>query len=333
MEANAGNVSQVASAITQIKAFFKLVRLGNLLMIGLTQYFLKYCIIHKVFYQHGLDHAVDDVLFFLLVLSTVLIAAGGYIINDYFDLKTDLINHPQTVVVDTVIKRRWAIIFHLVFTFAGVVLGMYTALKTGYLRLAIFHFAAATLLWFYSTHFKRQLLTGNLTVAILTAAVTFMPFIYELGVMQKLQPGFLVHYREAVLSSFKYIWIYATFAFITTLSREIIKDLEDYEGDIATGCNTLPISWGTGAARLTSFFLIVITVLLLCFAVYNTIRWQRPVQVFPIIYIVAALVIPLCLLAIYVFGAQSSLQWHRASIALKVIMLAGLCYSLVFYYS
>jgi 4-hydroxybenzoate polyprenyltransferase len=320
------------SPLQKTVAFFKLVRIQNLAIIALTQVLLRYCVLEKVFYSYGLAPELDDVLFVLLVLSTVLIAAGGYVINDYFDLKTDLINHPSTVVVDTVIKRRWAIILHFLFTTAGVLLGMYAALETGYLRLAIFHVVAATLLWFYSTHFKRQLLTGNITVSLLTAAITFIPFIYEMGVMQKVNPGFIYHYRFAVLSSIKYAWIYATFAFITTMAREIIKDLEDIQGDRATGCHTLPIVWGQRSAKLSAFFLLVITAILLMFVVYNTVRWQHQLLTVATVFITVLLIIPVLWLSVYVLRSVTSAEFGRASLVLKLIMLVGLSYSVVFYY-
>src|SRR5438045_3765302 len=127
----------------KVIAFLKLIRVENLLMIALTQILLRYFVLQKILKLYHIPLGMSDGLFYLVVLSTILIAAGGYIINDYFDIKTDLINHPDTVVVDKVIKRRWAIALHLTFTFLGIFLGMYAALKTGYLRFAIFHFAAA----------------------------------------------------------------------------------------------------------------------------------------------------------------------------------------------
>jgi 4-hydroxybenzoate polyprenyltransferase len=135
-------------------------------MIALTQLLLRHLVLQKIFNLNGIGLELDNGLFYMVVLSTVLIAAAGYIINDYFDVKTDLINHPDTVVLDRTIKRRWAIILHITFTFAGIFIGMFAALKTGYLRLAIFHFAAATLLWFYSTHLKKQLFIGNFVVSV-----------------------------------------------------------------------------------------------------------------------------------------------------------------------
>src|SRR5688572_30341805 len=108
-------------------------------MIALTQILLRYFVLQKILDQNGIQAGLNNSLFLMLVLSTVLIAAAGYIINDYFDVKTDLINHPDTVVVGRAIKRRGAIFLHLTFTFFGLLIGMYAAFKIGYLRLAIFH--------------------------------------------------------------------------------------------------------------------------------------------------------------------------------------------------
>lgn len=317
----------------KLLAFLKLVRIENLIMIALTQVLLRYCVLQKVFNMNGIQLELRDTVFYGLVLSTVLIAAAGYIINDYFDVKTDTINHPDTVVVDKVIKRRWAIILHLTFTCLGIVLGMYAALKTGYLRLAIFHFAAAALLWFYSTHLKKQLLVGNIVVSLLSSAVIFMPLVYELGVMQKLDQGFILTYKHALLSVFKITFIFSLFAFITSMAREIIKDMEDYKGDKETGGLTMPIVWGIRVSKFNVFFLLVITVILLLFVVYNTIKAQHVFFSLNNTYILLSLVLPLSILALYTLKASESKQFKRASLLLKFVMLMGLCYSFIFYYN
>jgi 4-hydroxybenzoate polyprenyltransferase len=302
-------------------------------MIALTQFLLRYFVLQKTFNSHQISLAVHDTLFCLVVLSTVLIAAAGYIINDYFDIKTDLINHPETVVVDKVIRRRVAIILHITFTLLGILIGMYAAFRIGYLRLAIFHFVAAILLWFYSTDFKKMLLVGNLVVSLLTASVAFMPFVFEMGLMQNIHPGFIFENKHAVLSSFKIVGIFGLFAFITSLAREIIKDLEDYKGDKATGGSTMPIVWGIRASKLNAFFLMVITAILLSFVVYNTIRVQRVILSLNNIYIVAGLIVPLVTLSMYTLSAGNTYQFSRASHALKFIMLVGLGYSFIYYYA
>lgn len=314
-------------------ALLKLVRIENLIMTGITMYFIRYFILKKVLAEYQVELGLTNTLFFLLVLSVILIAAAGYIINDYFDVKTDLINHPDTVVVDRVIKRRWAIILHITFTFAGIMLGILCALKTGYLRLAIFHIVAGVLLWFYSTHFKKQLIVGNVVVSLLTAAVVFIPFVYEMGLMQRLDPQFTIENKQIILSSFKVVCIYAIFAFITSMAREIIKDMEDFEGDKQTGGHTMPIYWGMQTSKLAAFFLIVITLLLLMFVVYNTFKAYRTVLSIDIIYIVIALIIPLFTLLWLIIKASTPNSFKNASLFLKFIMLMGLGFSLIFYYT
>lgn len=314
-------------------AFLKLVRIENLLMIAFTQMLLRYLILQKVLHLHGIQLELNDGLFYMVVLSTVLIAAAGYIINDYFDLRTDLINHPDTVVVGRVIKRRTTIILHLSFTFLGIAIGMYAALKTGYLRLAIFHLVAAFLLWIYSTHLKKRLLIGNVVVSLLTAAVAFMPLVYEVGVMQKNNPGFVQTHHALMLSCLRITFIFSLFAFITSLAREIIKDIEDYKGDKETGGLTMPIVWGILSSKLSAFFLLIITAILLLFVVYNTVRMERVLISVHNLYIFGALILPLMALSIYVLNSERSRQFKSASLALKLIMLLGLCYSFIFYYN
>jgi 4-hydroxybenzoate polyprenyltransferase len=317
----------------KLLAFLKLIRVENLLMIALTQLLLRYFVLGKILNEHGVQLELDTTLFYLVVLSTVLIAAAGYIINDYFDVKTDLINHPDTVVVDRVIKRRVAIILHFTFTIIGVLIGMYAALKTGYLRLAVFHFAAAILLWFYSTHLKKTLLFGNIAVSLLTAAVAFMPFVYEMGVMRQLYPGFIHEYRYAVLACLKITFIFSLFAFITSMAREIIKDIEDYRGDLETGGKTMPIVWGQRSAKICAFFLLIITGLLLMFVVYNTMRFERKFFSVDLAYIVFLLIVPLVMLSVYTVKADEPSSFKMACLFVKLIMFLGLSYSFIFYYS
>ena len=311
-------------------AFLKLIRIENLIIIALTQYCLRYLVLHKILEQNQIASGMGNGLFHLIVLSTVCIAAAGYIINDYFDVKTDMINHPETVVVDKIIKRRWAIILHLSLTTLGIFLGMYAALKTGYLRLAIFHFFAATLLWFYSTHFKKQVLIGNLVVALLTAAVTFMPFVFEMGVLQHQQPGFHLLHTSVVLACLKTSVLFALFAFLTTLAREIIKDMEDFKGDALTGGHTMPISWGILSSKLFTCFTLLITVILLSVVIYNQFKFYRTFISSSTLYILVGLILPLSFLITFIIKAKNEKHYKYSSLLLKAIMLIGIAYSFIF---
>jgi 4-hydroxybenzoate polyprenyltransferase len=314
-------------------AFLKLIRIENLVIVVLTQTFLHYLVFQKIFAEAHIPSNIYIKLFGLIVISTVLIAAAGYIINDYFDVKTDMINHPDTVVIGKAIKRRWAIILHITFTALGILLGMYTALKTGYLRLALFHIITATALWFYSTHFKKQLLVGNIVVSLLTASVPFLTFVFEIAYLQKTIPEFAANYIPVILSASKITLIFCLFAFITSLAREIIKDMEDIDGDKATGGKTMPISWGIETSKAVCFFLISITIILLLVVIYNTINYKRELVTLPNMYILFGLVCPLVTLLYMTVRANTPKQFKHASVFLKLIMLLGIGYCWVFYFS
>jgi 4-hydroxybenzoate polyprenyltransferase len=163
--------------------------------------------------------------------------------------------------------------------------------------------------------------------------VAFIPIVFEIGVMQKHSPGFIIENSHTVLSSLKITFIFSLFAFITSLAREIIKDIEDYKGDKETGGHTMPIVLGIRVSKINAFFLLIITVLLLLFVVYNTLRADHLVIGVNTVYILMGLILPLCLLAFYVLRATESSQFKTASLALKFIMLMGLCYSFIFYYN
>jgi 4-hydroxybenzoate polyprenyltransferase len=313
-------------------AFLKLIRVENLLIMALTQILLHNLVFQKLFQEAGLPGSIYLNLFGWIVLSTVLIAAAGNMINDYFDVKTDLINHPDTVVLDKVIKRRWAIILHLTFTATGIIIGAITAVKTGYLRLVSFHLIAALALWFYSTHFKKQLLVGNLVVSLLTAAVPFLTFVFEIAYLYKTIPNFTLEHIPVLLSAAKITFLFSLFAFITSLAREIIKDMEDYRGDKATGGRTMPIVWGIRTSKIVSFFLITITILLLMVVLYNSMKYKGEIVSISNAYILFGLIVPLTLLCGMIVKADTPKKFKHASLLLKLIMLVGIGYCIIYFY-
>src|SRR5688500_6061266 len=162
-------------------AFFNLIRWPTLLFIYLTQLLFYYCFVYPPYSHQFADYknVLPPGLFYLLALASVLIAAAGYIINDYFDLNIDRINKPGQQVIGTLIRRRWAIIWHMLFTSIGVLLSFYISFKIGYLLIGSLNLLAVVLLWFYSTTFKKQLLIGNITISLLTAWVILVLYFSE----------------------------------------------------------------------------------------------------------------------------------------------------------
>lgn len=318
-----------------IIAFFKLIRIENLIIVFLTQYLIRYCVIDSLLYYQAPTYyqkiylQLSHFTFFLLVMSTVFIAAAGYIINDYFDVKTDKINRPNTIVIDRVIKRRWAMLWHVIFNALGIILGIYVAYKAGTTKLAIIHVISVGLLWYYSTSFKKQLLVGNLIVSFLAAMTPLMVMLYDLPKVIEIYNALLPDANLDFTLLYKYILAFSLFAFISSLIREIIKDMEDVEGDRETGGETVPIRWGMRASKAIVIGLISNMILLLSFVVY---KLYSPKENLPTFYIIIGIILPSVFLIYRVYRAQNAKDYHRASLLIKLIMLIGVCFSLLIFY-
>jgi 4-hydroxybenzoate polyprenyltransferase len=156
-------------------AFLRLIRFQNLLIIAATQYMMRLLIVKPILAVNGFEPQLGPLHFFLLVFSSMSITAAGYVINDYFDLKTDLLNRPDTVIVARTISRRWAMILHIFLNSAGVLTGIYLSWHVGMPGFGIAYLLAAGLLWFYSTTYKRQFLVGNLIVLPGSGDFPFLP--------------------------------------------------------------------------------------------------------------------------------------------------------------
>jgi len=212
-----------------VKGILKAVRLQNLLMLVFAQYFTAVFLCNPT---GDWQHVVVDSHLFLLSLSTVLIAAAGYIINDYYDIKIDLVNHPDKVIVGIDVSRRIAIVLHSIFNVAGIAIGAYISLYFG-----VINVIAAFFLWWYSNFLKRLPFIGNLIIGFLSGlAIVLIAFLYP--------------------ESTREIIIYGFFAGFFSLIREIIKDLEDLAGDEKFGCKTLPVVWGVRKTKLFVYVLV-----------------------------------------------------------------------------
>ena len=260
--------------------------------------------------------------FVLLVAATVFITAGGYVINDYFDIKTDLINKGK-VIVGTKIPRRQAMMWHNIFNIAGVSTGFYISYRAGYFWLGTLFLIVSGLLYFYSASYKRQFLIGNIVVALLTAMVPLLVVFYEWPALYKY---YTVNAVTLPNINFIIYWVggFALFAFLTNLTREIIKDIEDFEGDKAYGRNTVPVVIGVLSAKIVSVCLIIFTIALLYLAWYFFIN-----DIITLIYISVAVVLPLCMSFINWLSAANRKQLHSASSIMKIVMLTGILYSVV----
>jgi len=273
-----------------ISGFFKLTRFPNLFIIGFTQYF---SVIFLVGYPENWIEKLWDFNMLLLTSSTIMIAAAGYIINDYYDIKIDYVNKPERVVVGKLIKRRIVLASHILLNIVGIGIGFYLDLYVGAIN-----FFAGFLLWFYSNRLKRLPFIGNLVIAFLTGIS-----ILVLGIYYQKNVSLLLNY--------------AVFAFSINLIREVIKDMEDLRGDLRFGSKTLPIVWGL---RKTKYFLYSLILVFVIILFYLSVQLQNPIlNLFLII-----LIIPIIYFIYLLYRADSQKRFHLLSTYCKLLMLGGI---------
>lgn len=243
--------------------FLRLIRFGNLLIMGITMFVVRLFILKTLSRELSFIDIFTDSYFNFVVLSVILVGAAGNIINDYFDVRADRINKPNRLIIDVYIKRRWAIIFNWVFNgvslivIAGVSYELKSITLLGFVCLAIF------ILWIYSTTLKKMPLIGNLSIAFLTSIVPIYSLLYHLSVF----PGINKSYTLIVILGF------SGSAFLLNLSREIIKDLADLEGDKLLHARTLPILKGKKFSKVVT---LSIGLFLIAFLIYvvNVLKYQ-----------------------------------------------------------
>jgi 4-hydroxybenzoate polyprenyltransferase len=231
-------------------AYLKLIRTPVLLMIAGLQYGIRFFVIEPMIEISGYELAMSNIEFGYLVLSTLLITAGGFTINDYFDAKIDRINKPKKVVVDRIIKRRVAMALHVLLSSLGIALAAYLCYNLGMWRMTSVFLFAVFVLWFYSTNLKHQFLIGNVTMAILAGSVTLIVGLFEIPLLNGMYPESVENYGFSIFNVPAY-WIigYSLLIGLFALTREITKDIIDIRGDKLHGCNTLPISLGVANTK------------------------------------------------------------------------------------
>lgn len=269
-----------------LSGFIQITRLWNLLIIVFAQYFTAAFLLDQV-------NIVFNQQLLLLSFSTVLIAAAGYIINDYYDVKIDLINKPKRVVVGRVLKRRVAMIAHTILNITGIGLGFVLSYQ-----LALLNLISAVLLWAYSNQLKRMVLVGNLVVSLLTGLSIYVV-------------AFHFDPQNTMIIA------YSLFAFFFTLIREIIKDMEDLKGDENFGCRTLPIVYGIRKSKNVIYSLSII------FLIGLSIIFNQMIG-FHMFLLSLTLIIPLAFLFYKLAIADTTVQFNFLSNYCKFVMLIGI---------
>lgn len=304
-----------------ITAFLRLVRWPNLVFIIITQCLFEWCIYARV-YPNQFNQS-NHFQFLLVLFASVLIAAAGYIINDYFDQNIDQINKPDKMVVNTIINRRWVIFWHMLLSLGGLFFTMLALPVNVYWHLILGNLGAILLLWLYSTNFKKQLLIGNVIISVLTAWVILILFFakYPLLINE------LLTVDHDKVRFFRLAILYASFAFIISLIREVVKDIEDIDGDQKYGCRTMPIVWGIRASKVfIAVWMVVLIAALVILQIYVLgLGWWQSA-----LYCVALIILPLFIILRKLYQASTTSDYHTLSSLIKFVMFTGILSMLFF---
>ena len=257
---------------------------------------------------------LKDWQFILLVLSTVLIAAAGYVINNIFDQETDNYNKPKDVIVGKNISEKNAYYSYVALNVTGVAIGFYLSNVIGKPGFASLFILIAATLYFYATSLKQMLLIGNIIVALLLSFSVLIIGVFNL------YPIVNIENQSILANLFSILIDYSVFAFMINFIREIVKDIEDISGDYNQGMNTLPIFIGKQKTAKIVFVLSFIPL----FSILYYIKTYLFPLVYVCIYMLVFVVAPLLFFMVKIWTAESQKQFHNLSTLLKWILFFGI---------
>lgn len=291
--------------------YLNLIRYQNLLFIALVQILIKF----SLFFALGADTVLNSFGFFLLLIATLCIAAAGNIINDIYDVEIDKINKPKKVLIGKKIPERNANRLFIILNIIGVAIGFYLSNSIGKPGFAALFIIFSALLYLYSSYLKGILIVGNLLVSFLVAMSLIIVALFDL------LPAITMENQTSQSAVFKIILHYALFAFFINFIREIVKDLQDINGDKKGGMNTLAIALGRKRTITIVFALGVLLILGVVIYMYKFIYNHETL----LLYFLFAIVAPLLYFCMKSWSAETQKDYGFLSNLLKIIMFLGIC--------
>jgi 4-hydroxybenzoate polyprenyltransferase len=308
-------------------ALLRLIRVTNLLMIALSLSLFYYFILvpaheYKLFTKLLPFTTVEFVLF---TLSVVFVAAAGNIINDYYDFELDKQYKPSRPLPSGAISLDNAMYLHGAFAFAGIGLGFYLGYKANNYKIGYLYVVCALLLYLYSSYLKKVPLLGNIVVSALAAFIFLLLMVFEAAFLNT------IHFEGNQFVMDMLLWqvmFYGGFAFLTNLTREVVKDLEDMDGDEAFNINTFPVQFGEKAAKAVAIILLFITIAFIIFFIKLFADGKRIKE---LTYLAVTVCAPLSILIPLLAKAKQPHDYTSISRLLKIIMFMGVLSISVFY--
>ena len=244
----------------------------------------------------------------------MIVAAAGYVINDIEDVKIDLINKPEKVIVGKHILLKNCNSFYYILLGIGFLIAFSLAWQLDKLPYVLIYPISVFALHRYATHLKKTTLLGNILISLFVAAVPILVFLADADQITMPQNGRV----------YGILLLYATLAFLANLAREIVKDMQDQKGDKIFGANTFPIRYGFKATKYLIHLILVLIVLILAL-------WSFLYDADHQTYLSIGLgSLPLLLIAIglmvYLTKIESASEFGKWSLGIKIFMLFGLIF-------
>ena len=305
----------------------RLVRWSNLLFLAALVWLMEKWVAVPILDQVAFGEQLPWYVLLLILLATVLIAGGGYVINDYFDVKIDRINRPDAVVVTRTVSKPTAMYLSVGLSVTGALCGVGAAVLLRSMTLGTIFVLVPGLLWFYSSSYKRLLIVGNLTIAALAALTPMVVAIANVAILN-LRYAAILPYTTLVHDIYAWLGGFALFAFLLTWIREIVKDLQDQMGDRELECHTLPIVWCETKTKVFVTLLVVLTLAIIGHLWYHVLPFPTGWESLSTRYIVLGVVTPLVCALWLLWSAKIPSDYRTCQQVVKFTMLIGMLYSI-----
>lgn len=309
----------------------KLIRWPNLIFLGILLWVMDRWVAIPVLRSILFDPILPWWLLMLIIAATIFIAAGGYVINDYFDVKIDRINHPDELIVTRTWEKQRAFRFSLILSSLGMVTGLVVAFLCHSWTLGILYIMTPGVLWFYSSGYKRQFALGNIIIALLSGLTPMLIAFANVSYAHVLYDRYGDIISQTPLAHTLYLWLggFAIFAFLTTWIREVIKDLQDIAGDTELECHTIPVVLGEKWTKVIVTLLILLTMALLVYCNYNVLPFDTAFRSPNTRYLYFGLLTPMAGALVLLWSARIPSDFKPVQLIMKFVMFMGTMFGFV----
>ncbi len=308
-----------------MKEVFRLIRWHNLVIIALSMSFILFFVVSPILGTSALLDGMSGIQFSLLIISTILISVGGYIVNDIFDINSDSINKPGKNIVGSIIGVDYAYKIYWLTTISGVLMGLLLSYLVNQINFGLIFLFSAGLLWFYSQKYQCQPIVGNLVISLLSAISFGIVWLFEFYALSNNASVFVDVQTQFPLVT-RIVLIYMGFAFIVSFLRETIKDIEDYKGDNRFGCQTFTVKYGISASRILALalsYLSLVLAILVQYFFYNADFFYTTSAFFIIDFLIIIIIFK-------IHSATNKTSYSKLATFIKLLMLTGILSMVLF---